>query len=107
MYICYCLFHSYLIFRATFVASSHSPLSLVENQDFIDFVMSLNEKYKLPNRNLLREFIIVEGEKIKAKVSFLPTFLPFLTHLVKVEISSEFRYFFLYRFMEIKSTSMY
>jgi hypothetical protein len=53
---------------AKFVSSSHSPLSLVENDDFVDFISSLHPKYKLPGRALLRDLILQEADVIRKKL---------------------------------------
>jgi hypothetical protein len=50
---------------AKFIASSHSSIALVENEDFIEFITSLNPTYKLPSRTLLRDFILKEAEIVK------------------------------------------
>ena len=36
--------------RARFIGSSHSPLALVDNEEFIAFLEALNSKYKLPSQ---------------------------------------------------------
>jgi hypothetical protein len=54
--------------RVYFVASSHSPIALVENEDFMEFVKSLNSKYGLPCRKKLRDLILEEYAKIKDEV---------------------------------------
>ena len=47
----------------------------MENEDFIDFVSSLNSAYKLPSRESLRGFILKEAEIVKKEV-----FSYFFTH---------------------------
>ncbi|XP_043218615.1 uncharacterized protein LOC122379974 isoform X2 [Amphibalanus amphitrite] len=51
-----------------FVASSHSPLAVVENAEFRAFVASLNESYKLPCRRTLRALTISSAEAVKKEL---------------------------------------
>jgi hypothetical protein len=58
-----------------FIASSHSSLALMENDDYIEFIGSLNPNYSLPCRKKLRDLILQEYEKIKEEVSLNLSYL--------------------------------
>jgi hypothetical protein len=56
--------------RVNFIATSHSAIALVDNEEFIELLSSLNQEYALPSRKKLRDMILEEHEKIKEKVLF-------------------------------------
>lgn len=60
-----------LISRVKFVATSHTPICIVENQEFKDFCGSLNAAYSVPSRPLLRDMILQEAQHIRDRVCFV------------------------------------
>jgi hypothetical protein len=59
-----------LTISVEFIASSHSPLALVDNEEFVEFVKTLNADYKIPSRQTLRNLIMDEFDRILALVRF-------------------------------------
>jgi hypothetical protein len=55
--------------RVSYIASSHTPLAIVENKEFLRFVENLCPNYSVPSRQTLREMILRQAEIVKEKVS--------------------------------------
>lgn len=55
-------------YMSRFIATSHSALLLVEDENFQKFVHTLNPSYKLPSRETLRNSILQESKLVSEKI---------------------------------------